>query len=98
MDNIILLFACLAIGMILRYCNRVPENAHVSINAFIIHVSLPAVILLQVHTVRLDAELFYAALMPWLIFVVSVALFWVVGAVFKLPPRTTGARCGPGPT
>ena len=91
MDNIILLFACLGIGMILRYCNRVPENAHVSINAFIIHVSLPALILLQVHAVRLNAELFYAALMPWLIFIASVVLFWVVGAVFKLPPKTTGA-------
>jgi predicted permease len=91
MDNIVMLFACLALGMVLRWSQRVPDNAHTSINAFIIHVSLPALTLLQVHAVRLDPALLYAVFMPWLLFMASAALFWMIGSALRLPPTTTGA-------
>nr|WP_294501645.1 AEC family transporter [uncultured Rhodopila sp.] len=91
MDNIIMLFACLAIGMALIWSGRVPDNAHTSINAFIIHVSLPALTLLQVHAVRLDPALLYAVFMPWLLFAASAALFWAIGSALRLPKTTTGA-------
>ncbi len=91
MDNVIMLFACLAIGMALRWFQRVPDNAHTSLNAFIIHVSLPAVTLLQIHAVHLAPALLYAVLMPWLLFTASAALFWLVGSALRLPPTTTGA-------
>ena len=35
MDNIILLFLCLALGMVLRGLGRVPANTHMGLNAFI---------------------------------------------------------------
>jgi predicted permease len=91
MDNIVMLFACLALGMVLRWSQRVPDNAHTSINAFIIHVSLPALTLLQVHAVRLDPALLYAVFMPWLLFMASAALFWMIGSALRLPRTTTGA-------
>ena len=96
MDNIVMLFACLAIGMLLRWTNKVPDNAPASINAFIIHVSLPALTLLQIHSIRLDPALFYAALMPWLLFVTSAALFGLVGYYLALPRATTGALAAVG--
>lgn len=86
-----MLFACLAIGMGLRRFKRVPENAHTSINAFIIQISLPALTLLQVHAVSLDPSLLYAVLMPWLLFAASALLFWPVGNALKLPRTATGA-------
>jgi len=98
MDNIVMLFACLALGMVLRWSQRVPDNAHTSINAFIIHVSLPALTLLQVHAVRLDPALLYAVLMPWLLFMASAALFWMVGSTLRLPRTTTGALAVVGGT
>lgn len=77
--------------MALRWGKRVPENAHTSINAFIIHVSLPALTLLQMHSVVLDPALLYAALMPWLLFAASAILFWAVGRLLRLPRTTIGA-------
>jgi predicted permease len=50
MHNIILLILCLAIGVALRRFGRVPDNAHTTLNTFIIHVAFPALILGQVHT------------------------------------------------
>jgi predicted permease len=91
MDNIIMLFVCLAVGMALRKSGRLPDNAHTSINGFIIHVSLPALTLLQIHSVTLDPALLYAALMPWLLFAASALVFWAVGRALGLPRGTVGA-------
>ncbi len=91
MDNIIMLFICLAIGMALRQFNRVPDNAHTAINAFIIHISLPALTLLQIHAVSLDPSLLPAISMPWLLFAASALLFGLVGKALKLRKATTGA-------
>ncbi|MBR0794889.1 hypothetical protein JQ615_05735 [Bradyrhizobium jicamae] len=46
MNNIILLFFCLLLGIALRAAKTVPENGHFALNAFIIHISLPALIIL----------------------------------------------------
>jgi malate permease and related proteins len=91
LENIALLFVCLALGMALRKFRRVPDNAYTTINAFIINVALPALALQQIHSVKLDPALVYAVLMPWLLFAASAALFWIVGRRLNLPPTTTGA-------
>ena len=91
MDNIVLLFACLAIGMALRASRRAPDNAPAALNAFIIHAALPALILGQVHAVRIEPALAYAAAMPWLVFAASVAVFATLGRLLRLPAATTGA-------
>jgi hypothetical protein len=91
MGNIVLLFACLAIGMTLRKSGRVPENTHVALNAFIIHVSLPALTLLQVHRIVLQPDLAYSIAMPWLLFATGAGFFWLVSRATKLSASTTGA-------
>ena len=91
MANIVLLFLCLAIGMALRAAKRVPDNAHVAINAFIVHASLPALILSQIHKVELTPGLLSAAMMPWILFALSAAIFALVGHFRSSPPATTGA-------
>jgi predicted permease len=91
MSNIIMLFLCLLIGMGLRASGRVPDNAHLGINAFIIHVSLPALILLHIHGIRFDSGLVYPVAMPWLLFGLSAGLVWCLGEAIRLTPLTTGA-------
>jgi predicted permease len=91
MANIVLLFLCLTIGIALRASKRVPDNGYVGINAFIVHVSLPALILGQIHKVELTPGLLSAAMMPWLLFTLSAAVFAFVGHFRSSPPATTGA-------
>jgi predicted permease len=90
MSNVILLFLCLAIGMALRASGRIPENAHGVLNAFIIHVSLPALILLHIRGVALSPGLLYAVAMPWLLFAAGAAFFWAMAKAMRLSPQTTG--------
>lgn len=91
MQNIILLIVCLAIGVALRGFGRVPDNAHTTLNTFIIYVAFPALILVQVHGLHLEPRLLFSVAMPWLLFIIGAALFWMIARYLKLAPATTGA-------
>jgi malate permease and related proteins len=91
MHNIILLIACMAIGFALRRFGRVPENAHTTLNAFIINVAFAALILTQVHNLHLEPDLLLSVLMPWFMFTVGAILFWIIARYLRLSPSTTGA-------
>lgn len=90
-DNFILLVACFVIGMLLRRSGRLPDNAHVALNGFVIHVSLPALTLLYVHNLHIDASLLFPVAMPWLMFGVGFVFFRFAGRVLGLPAATVGA-------
>jgi malate permease and related proteins len=91
MTNITMLVVCLLIGVVLRATRRVPENAHVAINGFIIHGALPALILGQIHGLRVTSELLFPVSMPWLLFALSVPVFVVLGRALRFLPEVTGA-------
>src|SRR5215813_3671279 len=90
MSNVILLFLCLLIGMALRATGRLPENAHGVLNTFIVYISLPALILVHVHSVSLGPGLLYAVAMPWLLFGAGAIFFWSLSKAMRLSPQTTG--------
>jgi predicted permease len=91
MTNIAMLVVCLLIGMGLRAAGRVPDNAHAPLNAFIIHAALPALILGQIHGLRLTPELLLPVSMPWLLFALSVPVFILLGRMLQFPKALTGA-------
>jgi malate permease and related proteins len=96
MSNIILLFVCLVIGMLLRKSGRAPDNSHLAINTFIIYASLPALTLLQLHGIRWQSSLLYAVAMPWILFLGAVVFFWLLSRMLQLTPQTSGGLmlCG----
>lgn len=91
MSNIILLPLCLALGCILRKTHRVPDDAHLTINAFIINIALPALILTQIHGIHLERSLLLSVGMPWLLFTAGGALMWLMGRMLGLSLSTIGA-------
>jgi predicted permease len=90
MGNVILLFVCLAVGMVLRRFRRVPDDAHVTINGFLIHVSLPALTIVQLHGLHLQPSLACAVAMPWLLLLVGALFVWSVAKTLGLARETTG--------
>src|SRR5882672_7256488 len=91
MNNIVLLFLCLLLGIALQVMRRFPDNAHLSLNSFIIHISLPALIILQIHHVSLRPEHLFSIAMPWIMFSIGVGFFWVLSARLHFSRETTGA-------
>jgi hypothetical protein len=91
MANIILLAICLLAGIGLRRTGRFPAATPAALNGFIIHISLPALTVLHIHSLTLDSSLLLTAGMAWLLFGCSWLLFGSAGKLFKLDRETTGA-------
>ncbi len=86
-----MLGVCLVAGVLLRYGARLPDNAHTSLNAVIVHVSLPALTLHYLHAFSFEPGHLTAVLMPWLLFGIGALLFWTVGRALRLARPTVGA-------
>lgn len=91
MENIGLLIACLAIGTVLRFSGRLPENTPAALNGFVIHVSLPALIILHLHKFPLDGNSIYPIAAPWLLFAGGFIFFVAASAFWRWTRQTTGA-------
>jgi len=89
MENLILLIVCFLLGIALR--PRVPDNAGRVLSEFLVHVSLPAMTLLYIHDIHLNASLLIPMSMAYLFFGLAAAFFYPVGRWLKLPPKTIGA-------
>jgi len=91
MENLIIIFALLLLGIILNRLKILPENASQSLNLFIIYVSLPALILLQVPRLTFSKELLVPVLLPWVMVIVSALLVILASRLLKWQRQITGA-------
>jgi predicted permease len=91
MNNLLLLILCFVAGVLLRHFRRMPDNAPVTLNSFIIHISLPALTLFYIHQLKFSGDMLLTGLMPWLVFALSAGFFVLIGRWLKLPRATVGA-------
>jgi len=91
MENIIIIFALLLCGIILKRLETFPQNGAQTLNLFIIYVSLPALILLQVPRLTFSKDLLVPVLLPWIMLAVSAGLVMTASLIFKWQRPTTGA-------
>lgn len=84
-------FTYLFLGLALKKSKRLPDSTPAVLNAFILNLALPAMILLKVHSVQMKPGIAFAIAMPWFTFVFSWILFSKLGEKFRWSPSTTGA-------
>jgi hypothetical protein len=97
MENFILTIAFLLIGMGLRRLPRFPRETAQVLNLFVIHVSLPALILLKVPQLTFSRDILAPVIMPWAMLAASAVIIvfiarlrhWrreIIGALLLLVP------------
>lgn len=91
MSNFILLVCCLIAGLLLRRSGRLPDGSHATLNAVILYLALPAVTLHTLHAFRFDASQLWPVLMPWALFCMGAATFWLIGRQLGLSRASIGA-------
>ena len=91
MNNIILLILCFVAGILLRRARLMPDNAPATLNSFIIHISVPALVLLYIHELKLSGDIMLVVAMAWLCFGLAAGFFWLVGRTLKFTRGTVGA-------
>lgn len=90
MNNILLLSICFILGIGLRKSGRFHEKTSVVINAFIIHIALPALTLQHVHTLKVNTDIWLPASMAWIFFGMSAVIFYWLGKISHWDRGTTG--------
>lgn len=90
MENLLLIFLCLAGGYILRATKVVPEGGFKAINAFLIYISIPAFILEVIPNIPFDANALLPVAMAWIVFLLSIPFFLLLGKLLKLSKPVIG--------
>lgn len=90
MDSIILLFLCLLLGFGLQHTNAFPKNGPLTLNQFVIYVSLPALALYYIPKIKIDATLLYPLGIAWLGFLFSFLFFYTLGKRFNWSRKLIG--------
>ncbi|CAM4202306.1 AEC family transporter [Corallococcus sp. ZKHCc1 1396] len=74
-----LLGVCLVLGVLARRSGRFPEATASVFNAFLLNVSLPALVLRSMHRLQFTPGLMVAAVAPWLLFLGALAFLRLLG-------------------
>ncbi|MDP3694870.1 MAG: AEC family transporter [Desulfocapsaceae bacterium] len=91
MENFILTISFLLIGMGLRRLPRFPKETAQVLNLFVIHISLPALILLKVPQLTFSRDILAPVIMPWAMLAVSAAIILLAARLRNWGREITGA-------
>jgi malate permease and related proteins len=94
MSNLVLIFVSLICGFTCKRTGRLPSHTSQSLNSFIIFMSLPALVLLQITNLFKTLEFQWSYLlpisMPWIIFILSWLFFSMLGQLRNWTRARTG--------
>lgn len=101
MSAFLLLISCPALGWLFARRNWMPAGTHAAINAWLLRVAFPALVLEQIPRLQWDSSLLFAAATPWIVVIGSALLIPVIGRRLGWSRASTGAlvlTCGLGNT
>lgn len=91
MSNILLALICLIIGKLLQGVRQFPDSSAQVLNAYVIYIALPALILVQMPTITFGVQMLAPVLVAWTVMGASAGLTWLVSRYFNWSPAMTGA-------
>ncbi|WNO08744.1 AEC family transporter [Teredinibacter sp. KSP-S5-2] len=74
MQNLLIIVVCMSLGYLLQKTKKFPDNAAQTLNLYIIYVSVPAVIFLQIPKIQLGWSALIPASAAWILLILSALL------------------------
>ncbi|MWB96442.1 AEC family transporter [Flavobacterium sp. GA093] len=79
MNNFILIFFFLALGLLLQHIRQFPTHAYKILNKIVIYVCLPALSLYHIPRIKWDNTLLYPIASGWIVFILAFVFFHFLG-------------------
>lgn len=91
MENFVLILLAIVIGYVIKRLNIFPKEAPTILNQFVIYISLPAMILLQIPRLTFSLDTIIPIIIAWLVMTVSAVLILFLSKVFSFSKEITGS-------
>lgn len=91
MENFTLIFTALFIGYIINRKNIFPKDAAIVLNQFIIYISLPAMIFLQIPRLSVSFETIIPVVVSWIVMGLSALAILMFSRLFGFSRNITGS-------
>lgn len=101
MSAFLLLIACPALGWVFAHRGWMPAGAHAGINAWVLRIAFPALVLEQIPRLGWEPALLFAAAAPWVVIGGAAVLIPMLGRAAGWDRASVGAlvlTCGLGNT
>src|SRR5262245_52272230 len=101
MATLLILFVCLALGMLCRRFATLPDGIVAGLNWWVLNIALPALVLALVPHVTIDAHLWFPVVGMYVTFLGAWAVFAALGRLLAWSPARVGCLtlvCGLGNT
>ena len=90
MENFVLIILAIAIGYGINRLNIFSKDAPTILNQFVIYISLPAMILLQIPKLTFSMDTLIPIIVAWMVMFFSTILVLLVAKVFSFSKEITG--------
>lgn len=91
MENFVLILLAITIGYIINRLKIFPKEAPTILNQFVIYISLPAMILLQIPRLTFSLDTIIPIIIAWLVMTFSAILVLLLARVFSFSKEITGS-------
>ena len=91
MDNFVLILLAIAIGYFINRLKIFPKDASTILNQFVIYISLPAMILLQIPKLNFSMDALIPIIISWSVMTLSVILVLLLCKFFSFSKEVTGS-------
>lgn len=91
MEQILPFLLFLGAGLLLKRLPIFPADTDRSLNLYVIYIALPALILIQVPTLKFSSQMLVAVIMPWVTVLVSGLLVLLLCRLMRWSREITGA-------
>ena len=91
MENFLITITCLLAGVVLRRLPQMPREGSTVLNLVVIHISLPALVLLKIPELAFSRAMLVPVVMPWLLLGVFAGLTLLIARLAGWSRPVTGA-------
>lgn len=91
MENFVLIILAIAIGYFINRLNIFSKDAPSILNQFVIYISLPAMILLQIPKLTFSMDTLIPIIVSWMVMFFSAILVLLVAKIFSFSKEITGS-------
>src|SRR5690606_35070415 len=90
MANLLLIFICLLLGILMQKISIFPKNTSIVLNQYVLFIALPAMALYYLPNLQLEWQLIFPASVAWITFALAFVFFTLLGKMFNWSKRLIG--------